>query len=122
MASMTTGRPPLFQPDGISVPWEATPRWRGEGIIDFHQILLDRSFPTIYAILARVDSHTNKLLYQDVLQYNAEIRQLMRQNDKAGGDVLPRMTLDIYFRRALLVLHRHFALDPNAPAVFPESY
>ncbi|KIX10188.1 uncharacterized protein Z518_01269 [Rhinocladiella mackenziei CBS 650.93] len=121
-ASMTTGMPPVFQPVEIWVPGKAMSCWRGEGTINSQLGLLDRSFPTIYAILSRVNSHVHQLSYQDVLQYDAEIRQLMRQAVPAGGDALLRMTLNIYFRRALLVLHRHFALDLHAPTVFPVSY
>ncbi|UKZ72498.1 hypothetical protein TrVFT333_000128 [Trichoderma virens FT-333] len=84
---------------------------------------LSDSFPTICKIIARVNSNTEKPSYDEILGYNADMRRLMAITLEHPGCRGPlRATLDIFFRRILMVLHRCHALRPNAPTLHPVSY
>ncbi|KAH7353134.1 hypothetical protein BKA66DRAFT_553815 [Pyrenochaeta sp. MPI-SDFR-AT-0127] len=84
--------------------------------------LLPQSFPVICHFLARINSSTDQVKYDEVIEYDLEIRRLVRQFvDLPGSNVL-HLTFDIYFRRSLLVLHRRYAMDPDAPFLYSTSY
>ncbi|OTA00065.1 hypothetical protein A9Z42_0037450 [Trichoderma parareesei] len=85
---------------------------------------LSDSFPTICNLIARVNSDTEKPTYDEILQYNADIKLLMATTLEHPGCRNPslRAVLDIFFRRILLVLHRCHALRPDAPIFHPVSY
>ncbi|EHK21810.1 uncharacterized protein TRIVIDRAFT_2412, partial [Trichoderma virens Gv29-8] len=74
-------------------------------------------------LLVSADIETEKPLYNEVVKHNDHVRQLM---DTSLGNIhgKPRlyMTLDIFFRRILLVLHRSHALHPGAPLDYQVSY
>ena len=46
----------------------------------------------------------------------------MRQTSDLPGNEHLRLTLDVFFRRALSVLHGHYALAHNAAVIYPVSY
>ncbi|PTB61722.1 hypothetical protein BBK36DRAFT_1173189 [Trichoderma citrinoviride] len=76
------------------------------------------------AITARVNRDGEKPSYDEILQYNADIKRLMTttlEHPRCGHPSL-RAVLDIFFRRILLVLHRCHALRTNAPTLHPVSY
>ncbi|KAF2269446.1 hypothetical protein CC78DRAFT_487067 [Lojkania enalia] len=89
---------------------------------DCWHTILPEAFPIISHFLARINYSTDDIGYDEVLQYDIEIRQLMRRIAVVDGNDLLRRTLDIFFRRVLMVLHRQKALHPDAPTSFPTSY
>lgn len=86
-------------------------------------IMLIGVYPTICQIISRIASNTDKPLYDEVVRHNDYVRRLM---DALLGKIhgKPRLyiTLDIFFRRILLVLHRPYALHATAPSDHPVSY
>lgn len=84
--------------------------------------VLPTSFPIICHFLARINSSIDVMTYDEVLQYDLEVRQSMRHAAAVGGSDILSTTVDIFFRRVLLVLHRRHALDPEAPTLYPTSY
>lgn len=84
--------------------------------------LLPQTFPIICHFLARINSYTDQVTYDEVVEYDLEIRQFVRRFSELPGNNILHLTLDIFFRRALLVLHRRYAMDPEAPFLYPTSY
>ncbi|PTB44841.1 hypothetical protein M441DRAFT_450759 [Trichoderma asperellum CBS 433.97] len=86
-------------------------------------VMLIDVYPTLCHIISRITSNTDKPLYDEVVKYNDHVRRLM---DTLLGKMYgkPRLyiTLDIFFRRILLVLHRSHALHAVAPSEYPVSY
>lgn len=62
------------------------------------------------------------MAYADVLRHHAQLCDLMAHAQRVCAADLQRITVDIFLRRCLMVLHRPFALHPDGPALFPESY
>ncbi|RDA90229.1 hypothetical protein CP533_6873 [Ophiocordyceps camponoti-saundersi (nom. inval.)] len=60
--------------------------------------------------------------YNDVLRFNTQLRDLMGLAQRACPARLQRITVDVFLRRCLMVLHRPFALHPDGPTLYPESY
>jgi hypothetical protein len=86
-------------------------------------IMLIGVYPTIFHIISRITSETDKPLYDEVVKHNDDVRQLMvAVLGKIHGKPKLYITLDIFFRRILLVLHRSHALHPAAPVDYPVSY
>ncbi|KAH7130929.1 hypothetical protein EDB81DRAFT_807693 [Dactylonectria macrodidyma] len=83
--------------------------------------ILHVSSKTAMKIMSRLNSDA-KPSYDEVVEYNAEIRELMSMLGDTKMAEIQRVALDIYFRRLLLVLHRPFALDENAQILYPLSY
>jgi hypothetical protein len=116
--SMITGKPLLASADMFA-------ERRPQSITltnDPWTILVDM-YPAICQIISRISSSTDKPLYDEVVNHNHHVRRLM---DALLGKIhgKPRLyiTLDIFFRRILLVLHRSFALHPGASSIYPVSY
>ncbi|KAL2008922.1 hypothetical protein VTN00DRAFT_7116 [Thermoascus crustaceus] len=103
------------------------------------QIILARSFPIAFDIVCLANSPSGTLEYDQVLQYNAEIKQLLYEtalifpnstsassNNENKHEYewidLQRTMLDVFFRRILLVLHLRYAQDPSASIIYPVSY
>lgn len=100
------------------------------------QIILARSFPIAFDVVCLANSPSGTLEYDQVLQYNAEIKQLIYEttlifnsastssssNNEHEWIDLQRTMLDIFFRRILLVLHLRYAQDPSASIIYPISY
>lgn len=86
-------------------------------------IMLIEVYPKICHIISRINSDTDKPLYNEILKHNGHVRQLMDGLlSNIHGKPRLYMTLDIFFRRILLVLHRSHALHPAAPFDYPVSY
>lgn len=120
--AMITGMPSLLRQDEILCDGEKclmqlSPR----DLVGLQQSLLYNAFPIILNVLARVNSSSDQMCYEEVLEYNSKVRHLM-SDVAASAEGLRSITLDIFFRRALLVLHRQFAHHPDAPVLFPASY
>lgn len=87
------------------------------------QTTIRSSFAVVLQIIKRVNSEDDKLSYEEIVGYKDEIRQFMSTTDSYQHlDPILRIALNVYFRRALLVLHRHHALDDDAPHRYPVSY
>ncbi|KJK86930.1 hypothetical protein H633G_09204 [Metarhizium anisopliae BRIP 53284] len=84
--------------------------------------VIHTSGPTIIKIISRVNADTNLPSYAEILEYSSQVRQCMSILDRVQGPRTLRMTLDMFFRRVLLVLHRRHALDVDAPSKYPVSY
>ncbi|PHH65707.1 hypothetical protein CDD81_1793 [Ophiocordyceps australis] len=140
--SMCTGMPPLTRPDevgalscilppaGIDLTQghdqhgrcqAADARW-AMSVPDNLHVVLYRSLPTVLAVLAQINLKKDPISYADVLRYNSQLRDLMAQAQRACAADLQRITVDIFLRRCLMVLHRPFALHPEGPVLYPESY
>ncbi|KOS16986.1 Activator of stress protein 1 [Escovopsis weberi] len=116
--AMCTGMPPLTRPDELD-GLKKIPEW---GAADSLQRVLYQSLPTVLTIMSHINSRKEQIAYPDVLRYNGQIRELMAHAQRVCPDPLQRMTLDIFLRRCLMVLHRPFALHQEGPVMFPESY
>ncbi|KAF2467806.1 uncharacterized protein BDR25DRAFT_291173 [Lindgomyces ingoldianus] len=120
--SIISGMSSVLPQDAIAayqVPHLSNPG--GTAIYSWESILLE-SFPLIFHVLARANSSTHEIDYEEVLQYDMEIRRMMRRVVPVEGNGLLRLSLDVFFRRVLMVLHRCHSLHPNAPNAHPVSY
>ncbi|KAH8807558.1 hypothetical protein F5884DRAFT_833292 [Xylogone sp. PMI_703] len=114
-----TGKPPLVSIDDIGLEhWSPSCNLK---MTDPWTVFLE-AYPTICHIIRRVNSDGNKPSYDEVLEYNDQVRQLMDLLDNTNGKSPLYITLSIFFRRILLVLHRSYALNPSAPVQFSASY
>ena len=121
--SLVTGMPSCISRDDLATRQETTAydapldssaaTWRA---------VMDSSAPLVLHILARINAADEGPGYEEVLQLSAQVRQLMSVLDRVQGPVVLRVTLDMFFRRVLLVLHRRHALQVEAPTLFPVSY
>ena len=116
--SMPTGMPPLTRPDELSSLKSMPELGEHSGL----QQVLSESLPTVLSILVQLNSGSDQIPYAEVLQYNSQIRTLMAHARRVCTNYLQRITVDIYLRRCLMVLHRPFALHLDGPTMFPESY
>lgn len=116
--AMITGKPLLVSADmfGERIPLSVS------RTNDPWLTLLDL-YPTICQIISRISSSTEKPLYDEVVRHNDCVRQLMDVTlSSVHGKPRLYITLDIFFRRILLVLHRPYALPPSASTIYPVSY
>ncbi|KAL1593918.1 hypothetical protein SLS60_010651 [Paraconiothyrium brasiliense] len=86
--------------------------------------LVATSYPLIYEILTRINTSMEMISYEEVLHYDTQLRRVMRLAVAAAENqcYVIRTTTDIFFRRVLMVLHRYYALDADAPNIYPTSY
>lgn len=84
--------------------------------------VIQSSYPIILRIISRVNAHVDRPSYEEILEYSSQVRQCMSILDRVQGPHTLRMTLDMFFRRVLLVLHRRHALESDAPSKYPVSY
>jgi hypothetical protein len=84
--------------------------------------LLPESFPIIYHFLNRINLGPDDMTYDDVLLYDLEIRQIMARMGTMEDCNPVRFSLEIFFRRLLLCLHRFHALQEDAVLMYPISY
>ncbi|KAF2626551.1 hypothetical protein BU25DRAFT_90252 [Macroventuria anomochaeta] len=90
---------------------------------DCWDTIIPRSLPIICHFLSRLNAHDGEIFsYDEVLSYDSDITQFMRESTVFLEDEVVRLTLDIFFRRALLAVHCQYALRPNASVLFPASY
>jgi hypothetical protein len=112
------GMPPLTQPHELGI-LKDIPDW---GEPDSLHRVLYQALPTVLTVLSHVNSKQDEIAYPDVLRYSAQIRELMQQAKLTCKGHLQRITIDIFLRRCLMILHRPFALHPEGPRLFPDSY
>jgi hypothetical protein len=120
--SLITGQPPLLPREAVLVPYNGKQSFSGSNLCQCWKNLLPEAFPIVCHFLYRINSTNEEMSYNEVLQYDAEIRTLMRQLTCNEGGEIHRMTIDIFFRRVLMCLHRRHALHEAAPTLFPASY
>lgn len=90
---------------------------------DCWDTIMPRALSTICHFLSRMNAHDGDIFsYDEVLNYDREITQLMHEATAFYEDGIVRLTLDIFFRRALLAVHCQFALRPNATVLYSVSY
>lgn len=116
--SMCTGMPPLTRPEELG-GLRDMPHWRAP---DSLQMVLYQALPIVLNILAQMNSKRDPISYPDVLRYSAQLRELMGHAKRVCQAPLQRITIDIFLRRCLMVMHRPFALHADGPTMFPESY
>jgi hypothetical protein len=119
--SMPTGMPPLTRPGELSSLLNNADELGEHNAL---QQILAESLPSVLAVLVHINSSNgdDHIPYPEVLRYNAQIRTLMSHAQRVITHPLQRITVDIYLRRCLMVLHRPFALHIEGPTMFPESY
>lgn len=123
--SLITGLPPAISVDAMTEPSTELMRqldgYSPESIPWLTAI--SESYPTILEILRCVHSDADKPSFAEVSVYNAKIRYFMRKwiNPQQQPTAVA-VALDIFFRQVLLIVHRGYALDPNGPSIYPESY
>lgn len=116
--AMVTGKPLLVSADMFA---ERLPLSISQ--INDPWVMLIDLYPTICQIISRISGSTDKPLYDEVVKHNDCVRQLMDvMLSKIYGKPRLYITLDIFFRRILLVLHRPYALPASASAIYPVSY
>jgi hypothetical protein len=121
--SLITGQPSLLPQDALLSTGEGHSSLNREETSDgCWDSILPRSFPIIWHFLARMNSSIDQISYDEVLQYDLEIRQIMRHINSLEQHPILFLSLDIFFRRVLGVLHRHHSLDIDAPTLYPTSY
>jgi hypothetical protein len=106
------------------LPQEATALTASSlSIGDCWDAIMPRALSTICQFLSRMNSHDGDIFsYDEVLNYDREITQLMHDATAFYEDGIVRLTLDIFFRRALLAIHCSYALRPDATVLYPVSY
>lgn len=119
--SLVTGQPSLLPTNALLVTKDV--------IVPFFSnpdaawgIILPESLPTICHFLRRINSTSDSIAPDEVQQYDIEIRQIMGRIATLPGKTMSRMAIDVFFRRALLSLHRRYAFDEEHPSAFPASY
>ncbi|KAK2616946.1 hypothetical protein QQS21_000035 [Conoideocrella luteorostrata] len=117
-SSMCTGMPPLTRPDELG-GLRSVPHWNEP---DSLQTVLFQALPIVLNVLVQMNSKHDPISYPDVLRYNAQLRGLMGHAQRVCQAPLQRITIDIFLRRCLMVMHRPFALHNEGPTLFPDSY
>jgi hypothetical protein len=84
--------------------------------------VLRQAFPIVMYVTSRMNSSDNELAYSDVLKHSAKLRTLTAHASRVCSSELQFMTLDIFLRRCLMVLHRPFAMHEKGPTLYTESY
>lgn len=100
------------------------------------QTILSGSFKTVSNIVSHANSTSSKINYTQTTRYDSEVRVFLQKasalhnnsppdstiTDRAVWTNLQRITLEIFFRRVLLVLHRPYSNDPICRLRYPNSY
>lgn len=121
--SLITGQPSLLPHEAILSTSEGFELQTRQGTLDdCWDSVLPKSFPIIFHFLSRINSNFDQISFDEVLQYDLELRQTMCHVAVLEGHEILRLTLDIFFRRVLMVLHRSHAMDIQAPVLYPTSY
>lgn len=90
---------------------------------DCWDTIIPQSLPVVCHFLARINSHGDELSsYEEAIQYDHYLTQFMQEAAVFFADDVVRLTLDIFFRRALLAVHCQYALRINASVLYPVSY
>lgn len=120
--SLITGEPSLLPSDGIFSSNETVSSDNNTAEDEVWSFILPESFPVISHFLSRVNTNNETIYYEDVLQYDSEIRHRLNYLSNNENDGLRGLALDIFYRRVLSCLHRNLALHPDAPTLYPTSY
>lgn len=90
---------------------------------DCWDTIIPRSLPIICQLLSRMNMHDGDIFsYDEVLDYDRKITQLIHEATAFYDGGIVELTLDIFFRRALLIVHCQYALRSKAPTEYPNSY
>jgi hypothetical protein len=90
---------------------------------DCWDTIIPRSLPVVCHFLSRINSHEDEVFsYEEVLSYDLQITELMNEATVFFKNDVVHLTLDLFFRRALLAVHCQFALRPNASVLYSTSY
>ena len=122
--SAVSGMPPFIYPNEC-VDMVGTFPWMLEGTEPNERIwhtAINNSCQTLIEVLNRINSDRNRPSYNETLDYNTKIRRLMSLLDTHDMQPTLRITLDVFFRRVLLALHRRYALDYEGPSRYVISY
>lgn len=117
--SVLTGKPLLLSPDNMES--KSTVFTYKTKATDNPWFVLIESYPILCQIISRVNSDAGVLSYQEVLNFNDQLRQIMITSKSIPGSSL-HLTIDIFFRRIILTLHRRHALHTSASVLYPVSY
>jgi hypothetical protein len=117
--SLITGQQSLLPQDVVLM---STKTRELTALEDCFHTLLPRAFPIIFQFLSRINSNIIPITYEEVVKHDAELRRLMQQITQLPGSESVRVSLDLFFCRALSVLHGRFALDADALSSYPVSY
>lgn len=133
--SMTSGMPLLLsREDFTTLPPSKHEKNDNNGVIAERglakdtamgmHVLLYHAFEILARVLKQAQSELMPMRYDQAMHYNKQIRRLMEHSrvTKSQYPYLQWVTLDILFRRALLILHRRFAHQPCAPTQYSDSY
>lgn len=122
--STVSGMPPFLQPDEIDNMTKLYP-WMLEGLEPTELLwntVIRKSCHVLISALTRINSDRNRPSYEETLEYNTQIRRLMMVLETYDMRPTLRITLDMFFRRILLTLHRRYALDFEGPTRYTVSY
>lgn len=122
--SITSGMPSFLRPDEVIFGNDAYPLVAGtpNDSERLWQTAVRASAPLILEISGRVNSDNDQPSYRETIDYNTRVRQLMAILDDYNVPRALRITLDLHYRRVLLILHRKYALATNGPYVYAVSY
>lgn len=122
--SIVSGMPSFLRPDEVIFGSDAYP-WVDGTLNDSErmwQTAVRASAPLILEISGRVNSDNDHPSYRETVDYNARVRQLMTALDGYSVPRALRITLDLHYRRVLLILHRKYALEADGPYAYAVSY
>lgn len=84
------------------------------------------SIPLIAQVLSTLSLNTNQLEHDKFLEYDLQLRQLLKDPNLAldctSKNYPARILLNVFYRRLLLALHTSFAQEPRAWTRYPVSY
>lgn len=90
---------------------------------DCWDTIIPQSLSVVCHFLSRINSHDAETSsYEEALSYDRSLTQFMQEAAVFFVDDVIRLTLDIFFRRALLAVHCQYALRANAAVLYPVSY
>ncbi|GAB0137027.1 hypothetical protein EsDP_00005310 [Epichloe bromicola] len=115
--SMCTGMPPLTRPGELGGLYRMA-QW---GAPENFQAVLAQALPIVLSVLIQMNSKQEPMSYPDVLRYSVQLRELVGHARRVCQAPLQRITVDMFLRRCLMVMHRPFALHAEGPSLFPES-
>lgn len=120
--TMSAGMPPQMRADEILGGIRETGDIKTELEPETVHMVLYQCMPTVLFVMARMNTKDDQVAYDDVIKHSSVLRTLISQARQVCVSDLQFLTLDIFLRRCLMVLHRPFALHPDGPRLFPDSY
>lgn len=116
--TVCAGMPPVTRSEDGNAIMDVTEL----GMPDTMHAVLHQAFPTVTYVVSRMNSNDDKVPYSDVLKHSAILRALIAHARRVCSSELQFITLDVFLRRCLMVLHRPFALHEYGPTLYAESY